>query len=83
MWSSPRRVSDFRCIRNHSRVISGVPEIARKCSPYAVTASSRSEKRTWVPRFYQVHLGEADFVSKDTGIRVLPFHVFCSEMQMP
>ena len=39
--------------------------------------------RTPVPQFYQVHLGEADFVSKDTEIRVLPFHVFCAEMQMP
>lgn len=40
-------------------------------------------ERTPIPQFYQVHLGEADYVSKDTGIRVLPFHVFCSELGMP
>jgi uncharacterized protein len=41
------------------------------------------KERTPVPRFYQVHLGDRDYLSGDTGVRVLPFHVFCSELGMP
>jgi len=33
--------------------------------------------RTGVPRFYQVHMGEADY--ERGPARVLPFHTFCRE----
>ncbi|MBW1784010.1 MAG: ATP-binding protein [Deltaproteobacteria bacterium] len=38
-------------------------------------------ERTDIPTFYQVHLGERDYI-KD-GIRVLPFRTFCKELQLP
>ncbi len=36
--------------------------------------------RTAIPRFYQVHLGEADY--ENGPIRVLPFHTFCREVEL-
>lgn len=36
------------------------------------------KQRTSIPMFYQVHLGNKDFVNQ--GVRVLPFHSFCSEV---
>ena len=33
--------------------------------------------RTTIPRFYQVHLGDADY--ENGPARVLPFHAFCLE----
>ena len=38
-------------------------------------------QRTRIPDFYQVHTGGKDYEKK--GIRVLPFHTFCKELQMP
>ena len=38
-------------------------------------------KRTKIPEFVQVHLGTRDYLSNDT--RVLPFHTFCSEFELP
>ena len=35
-------------------------------------------ERTPIPRFYQVHLGQADF--EKAGVRVLPFTTFCREV---
>ena len=35
-------------------------------------------ERTPIPRFYQVHLGQADY--EKTGVRVLPFTTFCREV---
>ena len=44
-------------------------------------AISYFRQRTPVMDFYQVHLGERDYVSK--GTRVLPFRTFCREMALP
>jgi predicted AAA+ superfamily ATPase len=38
-------------------------------------------ERTTIPKFYQVHLGTADYEKK--GVRVLPFATFCKLWQMP
>lgn len=38
-------------------------------------------QRTPIADFYQVHLGERDYVAG--GTRVLPFGVFCAELGMP
>lgn len=37
--------------------------------------------RTKIPKFYQVHLGKADFI--DGNIRLLPFEKFCQIEKMP
>ena len=37
--------------------------------------------RTAVPDFYQVHLGERDYLSN--GIRVLPFRTLCRDLGLP
>lgn len=39
------------------------------------------KERTKIPKFYQVHLGQADYVSD--GVRVLPFVKFCREVGIP
>ena len=38
-------------------------------------------ERTAIPKFYQVHLGTRDYVVK--GYRILPFHTFCKELNLP
>ena len=38
-------------------------------------------QRIDIPKFYQVHLGERDYVAK--GIRVMPFTTFCRELELP
>lgn len=40
------------------------------------------KEKTSIPMFYQVHLGDGDYRSKD-GVRVLPFQKFCQELEMP
>ena len=40
-------------------------------------------ERTAIPRFYQVHLGAADFGDAAAGTRVLPFRTFCRELALP
>lgn len=39
------------------------------------------KERTKIQKFYQVHLGQADFISD--GVRVLPFAKFCTEIGIP
>lgn len=39
------------------------------------------KERTAIPKFYQVHLGDKDYL-KD-GVRVLPFIKFCKELALP
>lgn len=39
------------------------------------------KERTKIQKFYQVHLGTADFISE--GVRVLPFIKFCKELELP
>ena len=40
------------------------------------------KSRTSIPVFYQVHMGSTDYLSAD-GVRVLPFHLFCKELDLP
>lgn len=43
---------------------------------------TQNAKRLKLDRLYQVHLGQKDYGHESTG-RVLPFHVFCRELEMP
>ena len=40
-------------------------------------------ERTAIPAFYQTHLGSKDYGVAETGVRVLPFHTFCAELELP
>ena len=40
-------------------------------------------ERTDIPRFYQVHLGTKDWGDAEKNVRVLPYHVFCKELELP
>ena len=40
-------------------------------------------ERTKIPKFYQVHLGSADYGNENTAVRVLPFLTFCKELELP
>lgn len=40
------------------------------------------KERTAIPKFFQVHLGTSDYLSKE-GVRVLPFIKFCKELNLP
>jgi predicted AAA+ superfamily ATPase len=40
-------------------------------------------ERTRIPAFYQTHLGTADHGHAGKTARVLPFHVFCQELELP
>lgn len=39
------------------------------------------KERTKIKKFYQVHLGTADYITD--GVRVLPFSKFCQELDLP
>jgi len=39
------------------------------------------KERTGIPQFYQVHQNTADYEKK--GVRLMPAHIFCREMQLP
>ena len=40
-------------------------------------------ERTLINKFYQVHLGQKDYGNAEEAIRVLPFHTFCNELNLP
>ncbi len=40
-------------------------------------------ERTGIPKFYQVHLGSEEFEDRSGRIHVLPFEVFCQNLEMP
>ena len=64
----------------------GRPEFGVECKSgdrNAAPACRYFRERTDIPRFYQVHLGIADFGDADTDARVLPFWTFCSELALP
>ena len=74
-----RREVDFVVMRD------GKPEFAVECKTGGKTLSPvipYLQARTKISRFYQVHLGTADFVHA-TGARVLPFATFCRELGLP
>lgn len=57
----------------------------RRCRDIGSRAPSPAinyfRQRTRIDDFYQVHLGERDYVSN--GVRVLPFRTFCKELDLP
>jgi predicted AAA+ superfamily ATPase len=74
-----RRELDFVVLRD------GKPELAVECKSGEKTISPSIpylQERTRIPRFFQVHLGTADYVHT-TGTRVLPFPTLCREMGLP
>ena len=75
-----KREIDFVVLRN------GSAEFAVECKSGEKSASPACRyfrERTNIPQFYQVHLGQKDFGSADTGTRVLPFLTFCRELKLP
>ena len=74
------REIDFVVLRD------GRPEFGVECKSgdrNAAPACRYFRERTDIPRFYQVHLGTADFGDADTDTRVLPLWTFCAEMALP
>ena len=73
-----RREVDFVVIRDDK------PQFAVECKTgdrAPSPAIGYFRQRMPIKDFYQVHLGERDYVSK--GTRVLPFRTFCREMALP
>lgn len=40
-------------------------------------------ERTKIPRFYQVHSGGKDYGNAEKAVRIIPFHKFCKELNLP
>ncbi len=75
-----KREIDFVVIKDKK------PVFAVECKTGEKVASSAAHyfrARTSIPKFYQVHLGTADFGNADTDVRVLPFTTFCRDLRMP
>ncbi len=75
-----KREIDFVVLRE------GRPEFAVECKTgerHASSACAYFRERTDIPAFYQVHLGKKDYGNAETGVRVLPFGVFCRERKLP
>ena len=73
-----RREVDFVVLRD------GEPLFAVECKSGERSPSPAIDyfrQRTPIVDFYQVHLGERDFIS--SGTRVLPFRTFCGELGLP
>jgi predicted AAA+ superfamily ATPase len=71
-----RREIDFVVLKNKKPIFAVECKTGEKSvSPHLLYFRQRTD----IPRFYQVHLGERDFVS-DGNIRVLPFSRFCVEV---
>ena len=73
-----RREVDFVVIRDNR------PLFAVECKSGEKSPSPAIDyfrQRTGIVDFYQVHLGERDYLSN--GTRVLPFCTFCKELELP
>ncbi len=73
-----RREVDFVVIRDNE------PLFAVECKSGEGSPSRAIEyfrQRTPIEKFYQVHLGERDYVSN--GTRVIPFRTLCRELNLP
>jgi predicted AAA+ superfamily ATPase len=67
-------------------VCDGRPEFAVECKTGERSVSPAAgyfKERTSIPAFYQIHLGTRDYVHAGTGIRILPYHRFCRELELP
>ncbi len=51
----------------------------RRINPAAHYFRARSQ----ITKFYQVHPGEKDYGNAEKAVRVLPFHTFCKELDLP
>ena len=74
------REIDFVVLRD------GRPEFAVECKTgerRASPACRYMRERSSIPRWYQVHLGTADFGDEHSATRVLPFPTFCRELSLP
>ena len=74
------REIDFVVVRD------GRPELAVECKSgerRVAPACRYVRQRSEIPRFYQVHLGSADFGDAASATRVLPFWTFCNELALP
>ena len=74
------REIDFVVLRD------GRPEFAVECKSgerRAAPACRYMRERSSIPRWYQVHLGTADFGDEHSATRVLPFPTFCHELSIP
>ena len=74
------REIDFVVLRD------GRPEFAVECKSgerNVAPACRYVRQRSEIPRFYQVHLGTADFGDAASATRVLPFWTFCNELALP
>jgi len=75
-----KREIDFVVLKNRK------PLFAVECKSGEREPSSALvffQERVKIPSIYQVHRGERDLTDAKTGIRVLPFRVFCTELEMP
>jgi len=62
------------------------PEFAVECKSgerSVAPAINYFRARTNIPKFFQVHLGGADYGDESDSCRVLPFYKFCLELKMP
>ena len=74
------REIDFVVLRD------GRPEFAVECKSgdrRASPACRYMRERSTIPRWYQVHLGTADFGDEHAATRVLPFATWCRELSLP
>ena len=72
------REVDFVVLRNRQPLFA----VEVKTGERAVSPAIRYfRERTSIPRWYQTHQGAKDAVID--GIRVLPFHVLCDELELP
>ena len=72
-----KRELDFVILKNKK------PFFAVECKSGDTLSSyiNYFQKRITIPKFYQVHLKQKDYELKK--IRVIPFEVFCKELEMP
>ena len=74
------REIDFVVLRD------GRPEFAVECKTgerRPSPACRYMRERSSIPRWYQVHLGAADFGDEHSATRVLPFATLCRELALP
>jgi predicted AAA+ superfamily ATPase len=67
-------------------VCGGRPEFAVECKTGEKPVSPAAgyfKARTKIPAFFQTHLGTRDYLHAGTGIRVLPYHRLCRELELP
>ena len=75
-----KREIDFVVLKDHN------PIFAVECKTGERSVNSAANyfrERTSIPAFYQVHLGKKDHGNAESSVRVLPYHIFCKELDLP